>query len=185
MSDLSTQLPTPLSLPLAGIKKVMNFIIIAVGCLMALTFFFVVILRYIFHADLFAYEEWLMVAAFWMFFCAAAMATHDGAHINADILGFLISDPKWIWRRALLVNVLELIVLCVVTYWGYLMIAEVFAAYPKWQTTIALKIPFVVPRFAIFFGFLMMTVFNLLHLYVLLKQGPASSTLGSAREDSQ
>lgn len=40
--------------------KVMNAIIIFSGCIMASTFFCVVILRYGFGTDLFAYEEWLL-----------------------------------------------------------------------------------------------------------------------------
>lgn len=139
---------------------------------MALTFFFVVIFRYGFGADLFAYEEWLITIAFWMFFMASAAATHDRAHINADIVGFLISDPKLIWYRALLVEGLELIILAVVTYWGFLMCQEELNTYPKWQSTIALNIPFLVPRVGIFFGFMMMTVYTVLHFCLLLRNGP-------------
>lgn len=184
MSQTNPVLPAAFLVPLNVAKKVMNFIIIAVGCLMAVTFFAVVILRYIFHADLFAYEEWLMAAAFWMFFMASAMATHDRMHINADILGLLISNPKWIRRRAIVVSLLELVILATLTWWGYLMVAEEFAAYPGWQTTIALKIPFVIPRSAIFIGFLMMTVFTALQLYVAIINRPSEEleTVGNAKE---
>ncbi len=44
---------------------------------------------------------------------AAAIATHDRAHVNADILGLMITDPVWRWRRAVLVEALELAILCV------------------------------------------------------------------------
>ncbi|WP_138473090.1 TRAP transporter small permease [Poseidonocella sp. HB161398] len=173
MSDLSPSLPPAMARPLRAVRAAMHAIIIANGCLMAVTFFCVVILRYVFHADLFAYEEWLMAAAFWGFFMAAAVATHDRAHVNADILGLLVADPVWRWRRAVLVETLELAILCVLSWWGVLMVAEEVAAYPMWQATIALKIPFVVPRLAIALGLALMALFTALHLYVLLKRGPA------------
>ena len=159
---------------LRSIHALMKGIIILSGCIMALTFFFVVVLRYGFDADLFAYEEWLMVIAFWMFFMASAVATHNRVHINADILGIFITNPKVAWIRAILVQALELIVLVYLTYLSYVMIAEEVTAYPMWQTSIALKIPFLVPRLGIAIGFLMMTVYTALYLYVLLKQGPTS-----------
>lgn len=171
MSDLTNHLPLSVGRPMRGLRAVMHAIIVLNGCLMALTFFGVVILRYVFHADLFAYEEWLMAVAFCGFFMAAAIATHDRAHINADILGLLITAPRWRWRRALLVEVLELIVLSYLCWLGYEMVAEEIAAYPMWQSTIALNIPFLVPRAAIALGFVLMWVFNALHLYVLLKEG--------------
>lgn len=172
MADFVHQLPSVIRMPMTLILKFMNFVIISAGTIMALTFFFVVILRYGFGADLFAYEEWLMTIAFWMFFMASAAATHDRAHINADIVGFLISCPKAIWIRSLVVETLELIIVAVVTYWGFLMCMEELNTYPNWQSTIALKIPFMVPRFGIFLGFLLMTVYTALHLYVLLRKGP-------------
>lgn len=177
MADYTNEFSPVIRIPMAVIMKFMNFVIITSGIIMALTFFFVVIFRYGFGADLFAYEEWLMTVAFWMFFMASAVATHDRVHINADIVGFLISDPKVIWMRALLVESIELIIVVVVAYWGFLMCQEEFNTYPNWQSTIALKIPFLVPRIGIFLGFLMMAVYTALHLCLLLRNGPETTEL--------
>jgi len=155
--------------PLNKIMSLMNFILIASGIIMALTFFFVVILRYIFHADLFAYEEWLMMIAFWMFFLGGAVATHDQKHIKADIIGFLITNPKTLYYRALFVYCIELVILIVIVYWGYLMISESIEAYPHWQETVALHIPFIIPRLGIVTGFFMMMVYTMLHIYALIQ----------------
>ena len=174
MHNLTEKIAGPGPGFLQGMLSVMKFLIAAAGCVMALTFFFVVILRYVFHADLFAYEEWLMVIAFWMIFLASAVATHDNSHISADILGFLLKKPKTIWIRSILVKSIELVILLYLTYLGYVMIAENIAAYPMWQMSIALKIPFLVPRLGIAFSFLMMTIYTVLHLYLLIKEGPSS-----------
>ena len=77
-----------------ALLRVINATIILSGCIMALTFFCVVVLRYGFSADLFAYEEWLLVIAFWFFFMGSAVATYENSHINADILGIFLSRPK-------------------------------------------------------------------------------------------
>lgn len=172
MAACLTPYPPTLDKPLRTLMKVMNFIIITSGCIMACTFFFVVIFRYGFGADLFAYEEWLMTIAFWMFFIASAAATHDRSHVNADIVGFMIDNPRIIWLRTILVEVLELAIVAVVTYWGFLMCLEELQTYPNWQATIALKIPFLVPRVGIFVGFLLMMFYSALHLYCTLQQKP-------------
>lgn len=156
---------------LHNLQKVMHFIIIISGCIMALTFFSVVILRYGFNANLFAYEEWLMVIAFWMFFMASAVATHNRAHICADILGVFIKKPTTMWVRTLTVKLIELVILCYLSYLGVSMIIEEIAVYPMWQMSIALKIPFIVPRLAICLGFTMMTVYTALYIYILLSEG--------------
>ncbi len=168
MDSLENHYPKWLDTPLRVIMKLMNFIIITSGLIMALSFFFVVVLRYGFGADLFAYEEWLMVIALWMFFLASAVATHNGAHITADMLGFMIKQPRLLYLRALLVGSLELIITLIIVYWGYLMIKESIQAYPNWQQTVALHIPFLVPRLGIFVGFCMMAIYSSLHLYVLI-----------------
>jgi TRAP-type transport system small permease protein len=158
-----------------SLVKAMNAIIIVAGCIMALTFFFVVILRYGFSADLFAYEEWLMAIAFWMFFMASAVATYSNTHITADILGILLRDPRKIWLRGMIVTGAELVILVFLTYLGALMILEDLVAYPRWQTTIALKIPFIVPRAGIFIGLFLMTAFSLISLIVQIKTGPVAA----------
>ena len=52
------------------------------------------------------------------------------------------------------------------------MIADEIAAYPVWKTTIALKIPFIVPRFGIFVGFVFMAFYSALSIFLMLRVGP-------------
>lgn len=172
MDSLTERIAGPGPSLLKTLLSIMHFVIIASGCIMALTFFCVVILRYGFDADLFAYEEWLMTIAFWMFFMASAVATHNNVHINADILGIVLKRPKTIWLRAIAVKVIELLILVYLSYLAVYMVYEEIIVYPMWQMTIALKIPFAVPRLGIAIGILMMTFYTILYLYLLLKDGP-------------
>ena len=66
---------------------------------------------------------------------------------------------------------METFIALAVVYWAYLMIEREVLSYPFWQKTIALKIPFFVPRLGIFLGFVFMALYSLLHLYVLLRFG--------------
>jgi TRAP-type C4-dicarboxylate transport system permease small subunit len=143
----------------------MRWIVIFSGLLMSVTFFLVVIIRYGFNGDLFAYEEWLLTACFWGFFAGAALASERGHHINADILGIIITSPKLRWWRRLIVLTIEFLVTAAILHWGYLMLAEELAKYPIWKTTPALKIPYFAWRLSIFLGFFFMTVFSAAFLY--------------------
>ena len=145
---------------------------VSVACLiMAFTFMCVVILRYGFQADLFAYEEWLLIICFWLYFMGSALGTYENSHVNADLLDHLMDNPRLGWLRAVVVCIIELGISLVIVYWAVLMIQDEVATYPNWQATIALKIPFVVPRIGVLVGFGLMSFYSALRLYVLLKLG--------------
>ena len=124
--------------------------------------------------DLFAYEEWLLIICFWLYFMASALGTFENSHVNADLLNYLTDNKRWIWLRSVVVCAIELVVSATVIYWSILMLQDELASYPNWQATIALKIPFIVPRIAVLAGFTLMTFYSGLRLYVLLKLRPGS-----------
>ncbi|PIE16328.1 MAG: C4-dicarboxylate ABC transporter [Rhodobacterales bacterium] len=169
MSDLTQVLPKSMAMPLNGSLRVMRWIVILSGFLMATTFFMVVVVRYGFNGNLFAYEEWLLTFCFWGFFAGAALASERGYHINADILGIVISNPRLRWWRQLIVLSVELFITAAILYWGYLMLAEEIGNYPLWKRTPALQIPYFVWRLSIFLGFLYMTLFSAIYLYAHIR----------------
>lgn len=140
--------------------------------ILPITFFFVVFFRYILERDLFAYEEWLMPICFWMFFLASALGTYHDKQINADLLDALTENRKILWLRKLTITIVELVITLFLLHWAFLMLADEIAAYPRWKTTIALKIPFIVPRIGIFVGILFMAVYSALAVYILFRVGP-------------
>ncbi len=149
---------------------------------MAFTFFFVVIFRYIFATDLFAYEEWLLIICFWLYFMASALGTYENSHVNADLLEYVIKDQRVAWLRSMVVVAIELIVCIFAIYWAVLMLRDEIDSYPYWQTTIALKIPFLLPRAAVLVGFGFMAFYSALRLYVLVKLGPAAKAAADVSE---
>jgi len=172
MTELVDQLPRALQ---GTVRAMLAFksVLVVISCLiMAGTFFFVVIVRYVFEADFFAYNEWLLMVCFWLFFMGGALGTYDGSHINADLLDYFTEDQRLRWLRKLVVTVIEVGVSIALVYWAVLMIYDEIDSYPNWAVTPALKIPFLIPRVGILVGLLMMSFYSALHLYALIKTRP-------------
>lgn len=147
-------------------------IIVLCSLLIAVTFGIVVVLRYGFQANLFAYEEWMLVAAFILYFIGAAQGSYDDSHIKADLVNEWIKSARLRRRFNLLVLGLEVVIAGVLAYWGLLMVAEDLAKYPELPATTVYKIPLAVPRGTIFIGFVLMTVYAAMHFLRLLLDPP-------------
>jgi len=169
MTELVDQLPRALQGPVRGLLAFKTVFVVIACLIMAGTFFFVVIVRYGFEGDLFAYNEWLLMVCFWLFFMGGALGTYEGSHINADLLDYLTEDQRLRWLRKLVVTVIEVGVSIALVYWAVLMIYDEIESYPNWTVTPALKIPFLIPRAGILVGLLMMSFYSALHLYALIK----------------
>lgn len=148
-----------------------GFFLMVASMVMATVFFFVVILRYGFQADLFAYEEWVLIVAFWLYFIGGAQGSYENTHIKGDFVAAWIRNARIRWTIGVVTLAVECIVLAVLIYWGALMVLDDVLRYPNWPATSAWRIPFVVPRFGIFLGLLLMGLFTFLHLFVRLRQG--------------
>lgn len=169
---LESELPHGLRSIVRALVRIKTVIVVVSLPILPLTFFLVVLFRYVLETDLFAYEEWLLPICFWLYFLGGALGTYDDVHINADLLGAISDNPKFLWLRKIGITAIELVIVLFVTYWAYLMLADEIASYPAWKTTIALKIPFFIPRVGIFLGFFFMAFYNALFLYLLWKVGP-------------
>ncbi len=169
---LESALPQGLRSFVRALVRVKTVLVVVALPILPITFFLVVLFRYILESDLFAYEEWLLPICFWLYFLGSAIGTYDDVHINADLFGTVSANPKFLWFRKIGITTIELVIVLIVTYWAYLMLADEIAAYPHWKTTIALKIPFFIPRVGIFVGFFFMSFYSALSLYLLCKVGP-------------
>lgn len=165
-------IPRPLGRIVNFLLETKRYILAISSLIMAFVFFFVVILRYLFEADLFAYEEWVLMIAFWVYFLGGAMGSYENTHVKADFLLSLIDNVRTKWMVVNFTVFVEVLIGLVLTWWGWLMLAEEIDAYPQWQTTTALELPFVIPKLGIFLGFVLMTFYTALHLYSGLRDGP-------------
>lgn len=180
---ITDELPPVLGYPLKLVALLMRIIVTFSGLLMAFTFGAVVVIRYGFGGDLFAYEEWLLAISIVGFFAGAVLASSRNLHINADILGIVIKDPKLAWWRGLVVLVIELVVILFMFYACYISILDDFS-FPRLRSTPVLRIPFVSWRIAIMCAFGLMALFTSAYLYVHIRKGLGlplrSETLGEA-----
>lgn len=162
--------------PIGGLVNILlrtkEYFLAAASLVMAAVFFCVVILRYLFDADLFAYEEWVLMIAFWVYFLGGAMGSYENTHVKADFLLSLIDSLRTKWIVINITLFVEVLIGCVLTYWGWLMLMEEVNYYPDWQKTTGLGLPFAIPKLGILLGFLLMTFYTALHLYSGLRDGP-------------
>lgn len=174
--QLADRLPPVLGLAVRRMITVKKTIGAIATLLLPITFFLVVLFRYFLHLDLFAYEEWLLPIAFWLYFLGSAVGSYEDSQIRADVFESYFKSKRSIWLRQVALHLIELLITLAMTYWAWLMISNDLAMYPWWQKTIALKIPHFIPHLGIFLGVAFMASFSALHLYVLLKFGPAIVT---------
>lgn len=170
MANITDELPRVIGAPMNWMLWVMKLIVTISGFLMAFTFGAVVVIRYGFGGDLFAYEEWLLAASIIGFFAGAVLASERKLHINADILGIVIQNPRAIWWRGFIVLVIELVVTLFIVYACYVSLADDFS-FPRLRATPVLRIPFVSWRIAIMIAFTFMSMFSAAYLYVHIRQG--------------
>ena len=168
--------------------KIKTVLVVVSLPLLPITFFGVVFFRYILERDLFAYEEWLLPICFWIFFLGSALGTYYDKQINADLLDAATDNRRLQWLRKLIIQIIELAITVVLVYWAWLMLADEISDYPRWKTTIALKIPFFLPRVGIFVGFFFMAIYSALSIYLMLRVGPdryAEAMQASRRENAE
>lgn len=170
MSNVTKELPRMIGVPLDWISAGTKIIVSISGFLMTVTFGLVVIIRYGFGGDLFAYEEWLLAISIVGFFAGAVLASQYQFHINADILGIIFTDPKTIWWRGFIVLLIEVLVTLFIVYACYVSLLDDFS-FPRLRATPVLRIPFVSWRITIMIAFGLMTLFNAAHLYVHIRKG--------------
>lgn len=127
-----------------------------------------VIMRYIFHTDLFAYDELVMITAFWLYFIGAAYGSYEDSHIKADIIQISLSPthPKAAAVIGLIARGLELFLAFTITQWAWSLLSWQFKFMGH---TMGWGIPIAVPQGAIFLGFLLMAFYALIHFIKELK----------------
>ena len=155
---------------------IQKILIASCSVLIAVTFGVVVVLRYGFQANLFAYEEWMLVAPFILYFFGAAQGSFDDSHIKADLLKEWIRSESAKRILGLFVLGLEVVIGAVLSWWGFLMVADDLSRYPELPATPVYSIPLAVPRGTIFIGFVLMTVYAAMHFLRLLLETPGAGT---------
>lgn len=124
----------------------------------AATFF-----RYIVKGDLYGYEEWVKLIAFWLYFLGAAIGAYNRTHVSADLVNAYLKDGPVKKSLAILKNLLTVGATLLFAWYGYEFFMFGFMgplgtgiAIPK---TTVWRIPFWVGYLSVFLGLVFMAYY--------------------------
>ena len=166
------------------IARLEGAIIALCSMMIAIGFSLVVVVRYVFHADLFAYEEIILPTAFALYFIGAARASYDDTHIKADLVLEGIRKKRTRLAYQTFIFCAEGLITLAFTYFALRMFVAEFDKYPSMPRTAVYQIPLAVPRFFILLGFALMSLHSFAHAYrhfLLFRSADQSDPEGSAR----
>ena len=134
-----------------------------------------VILRYAFKGNFYGSDEVIMLFAFWLYFMGAAYGSFEDSHIKADLLTVYLKDMHIKDLFTIVSELLTVAVNTVVLSWATRFF---FSEIAKWGLSTSLKIPLIIPKSSIFFGFLLMEFYHVYylqrHLRTYIKTGVCS-----------
>lgn len=119
----------------------------------------VVLMRYVFHTDVFAFDEIVLVIAYWMYFLGSGYALYEGTHVKADVLEAFVPRRIKLALRSL-VGLIQVVLGIIYIGWAWEMIVYSWTEMPK---TIVWEIPIAFPQTSVFIGFILMTFYSLVY----------------------
>jgi len=144
------------------VKTSQRVIMIACSAVIVLIVGFAALLRYLFGMDLYGAEEFLTIAAFWMYFMGAVYATHTRSHISAEV--FSVYCRNLTLRRIVYFFQLGVTIALALlySYWGWNFF---YWSLTEGGTSTVWQIPLVVSHTAVSLGFVMMTWYFMLQFF--------------------
>lgn len=148
------------SLAWKGLSEVIRWLMIACSVISTGCMVYSVVLRYVFKGNFYGSDEVIMLFAFWLYFMGAVYGSYENSHIKADLLNVYIKNMRKKDAVALLGQFLTIVVNTIVLVWA---IRYFGAEIAKGGLSTALKIPLVIPKSAVFFGFLLMEFYHVVY----------------------
>lgn len=98
-----------------------SFSIVCVFSTIALTLIICVatFFRYVVKGDLYGYEEWVKILAFWLYFLGAAMGSYNRTHVSADLVNAYLPDGKLKLFLIFLRNLVTVGISVLFAWYGY------------------------------------------------------------------
>lgn len=158
-----------------ALLRVQEFILFLTSCVMVGVLGVVVACRYIFHVDVFGYDEIVMISAFWMYFIGSSYAMQRGEHVRADIIERMLPPgPKRIFR---IVSGFVQTLIALET--ARLSILYIVNGIKIWPTTSAWGLPMMTSMSAVTIGFVLMAFYVLIQLLQEIAGSPNATTTSS------
>lgn len=118
-------------------------------------------MRYVFEKDLYGAEEFITIAAFWLYFTGAIYATHTKKHISAEIFSTFCKNIKIRRFVYFLSSLLTLALALLYSYWGWHFF---YWSMTEGGRSLVWQIPLVLGHSAVFIGFVFMAYYFLTNL---------------------
>ena len=134
----------------------------------AATFF-----RYVVKGDLYGYEEWVKIIAFWLYFLGAAIGAFNRTHVSADLVNAYLPDGHFKAFMACLKNLITVGVALLFAWYGYEFF--MFGFMGPLGTGIAIpkstvwRIPFWVGYLSVFIGLVFMAIYFMRDLVISMR----------------
>jgi TRAP-type C4-dicarboxylate transport system permease small subunit len=137
-----------------------SFITFSMSLVLTTLIVIATILRYVLEVDLYGYEEWVKLFAFWLYFSGAALGAFNGTHVSADLVQSYIPNGKLKNFLVFLKDLVTVVVSGLFVWYGYEFFWFGFrgplgtgVALPM---TTAWRIPFWTSYLAVFIGLIFM-----------------------------
>ncbi len=125
--------------------------------------------RYILGGDLYGFEEWVKLLAFWLYFMGGAYGAYNDTHVSADVIDSYMKEGTFKRLIVVIRNLITVGISLLFTWYGYEFFMFGFMgplgtgiALPK--TTIW-QIPLWTSYLAVFLGLIFMTYYFALRLF--------------------
>lgn len=151
------------------LKALYQNAIFLAGAIILLAMIATVVLRYVLKMNLFGMDEIILCFVFWFYFFGGVNGSMEDSHIRADVIGTFIKNPKILWGLRLVTRVIEI---GVQVFLIWLSVELFLTNCRRMPVTQGLKIPYIVPQFAIVVGFLLMFLYNIGHLLYAIAHKP-------------
>lgn len=151
------------------IRNVYQSAIFLSGMIILLAMIATVLLRYVFKMNLFGMDEIILCFVFWFYFFGGVNGSMEDSHIRADVAATFIKSEKVLWGLRLVTRSIEIVVQ---VFLIVLSVQLFITNCQRMPSTQGLKIPYIVPQFAIVVGFILMTLYNIAHLVTAAVCGP-------------
>ena len=153
-----------------GLHKLISALITALLMATAGLVFFIVLMRYVFHTNIYGADEIVTLITMWLYFLGAVYGSYEESHIQGDLLNLMFTKRVHYKIHKLYVYTFCVFLMGIWSYWG-VDYARTCLASPR--ATTGLKIPFWCNQLPIAVGMWGMLFYSLYHLIENIVKKPS------------
>lgn len=143
------------------LRRIQQFILVATGGFVTVAIGTAAMLRYLFRQDLYGAEEFITIAAFWMYFIGAVYAVHAKKHIQAEIFSSICKNERIVAAVKVTSVALTAALALLYTWWGWEFFAWSLGSNAR---SVVWQVPLVVGHTAVFVSFILMSIYLIVEL---------------------